>query len=589
MLKLLPLLFLGLSFQFMAQETILPKGLSPEEKELINHHSFSPSYQVKQISTPPTGSEIRTPGQWEEVQAVCITWTGFPSIHRQLVSAIQQECEVWIVCSDSNAVKTNITSNGGSLSNTRYFQLPYNSIWMRDYGPNSVYLEGVDDLVFVDWIYNRPRPNDDATSVGIGDQMNIPVYTMNTAPNDLVHTGGNFMADGFGRGFSSYLVDEENDAGSTYTISGHNSAAVSNLMNVYQGIDQYIKMTTLPYDDIHHIDMHMKLMNEEVLLVGQFPNNTSDGPQIELNLQYIQDNYTSVFGTPFKIVRVPMPPSTSGAFAPSANYRTYANNVIVNKTVIVPTYRTEYDTTALRIIQEVMPGYNVIGIDVDNSSANLIGQGGALHCITKEVATDDPLLISHQNHPDTDDSVNPYTITALIRHKSGIDNATLYYKTELSGTYSSVPMNFVSGNNWSANIPAQASGTRIWYYIHAESISGKQQVRPMTAPEGYFTFLVSNGSTNSLQELTTYISEPAFPNPTNGLTCIPINNLEKFDGSLVLYDQIGRKIKVIHEGHFITGPRKYFFDAADIPAGMYQLVLSTPNGKVSQNIGIGIK
>jgi agmatine deiminase len=589
MLKFLPLLFLGLSLHLSAQETILPKGLSPAEKELINNHSFSPSYQVKQITTPPTGSEIRTPGQWEEIQAVCITWTGFPSIHRQLVAAIQQECEVWIVCSDSNAVKTNITSNGGSLSNTRYFQLPYNSIWMRDYGPNSVYLEGVDELVFVDWIYNRPRPNDDATSVGIGLQMNIPVYTMNTAPNDLVHTGGNFMADGFGRGFSSYLVDEENDNGSTYTISGHNSSAVSNLMNVYQGIDQYIKMTTLPYDDIHHIDMHMKLMNEEVLLVGQFPAGSSDGPQIELNLQYIQDNYTSVFGTPFKIVRVPMPPSTSGAYAPNASYRTYANNVIVNKTVIVPTYREQYDTTALRIIQEVMPGYNVVGIDVDNSSANLIGQGGALHCITKEVATDDPLLISHQNHPDTDDSVNPYTITALIRHKSGIDNATLYYKTEMSGSYTSVPMNFVSGNNWSANIPAQVSGTRIWYYIHAESNSGKQQVRPMTAPEGYFTFLVSNGSTNSLQELNSFVTEPAFPNPTSGLTCIPVNNLEKFDGSLVLYDQLGRKIKVIHEGHFITGPRKYFFDAVDIPAGMYQLVLTTPNGKVSQNIGIGLK
>lgn len=39
----------------------------------------------------------------------------------------------------------------------------------------------------------------------------------------------------------------------------------------YLGLDRYIKMETLPYDDIHHIDMHMKLIDEETILVGQFP------------------------------------------------------------------------------------------------------------------------------------------------------------------------------------------------------------------------------------------------------------------------------------------------------------------------------
>ena len=37
--------------------------------------------------------------------------------------------------------------------------------------------------------------------------------------------------------------------------------------------------------------------------------NVSDGPQIEMNIQYIQDNFTSVYGTPYKIVRIPMVPS----------------------------------------------------------------------------------------------------------------------------------------------------------------------------------------------------------------------------------------------------------------------------------------
>lgn len=37
------------------------------------------------------------------------------------------------------------------------------------------------------------------------------------------------------------------------------------------GIDRYIKMDELPYDGIHHIDMHMKLLDEETLLVGEYP------------------------------------------------------------------------------------------------------------------------------------------------------------------------------------------------------------------------------------------------------------------------------------------------------------------------------
>ncbi|MFN9111360.1 MAG: hypothetical protein ACK5XN_14955, partial [Bacteroidota bacterium] len=56
-----------------AQKEILPKWMTEEEKAAI------PAYKVslleKEITTPPVGSEIRTPGQWEEVQAVCITWT----------------------------------------------------------------------------------------------------------------------------------------------------------------------------------------------------------------------------------------------------------------------------------------------------------------------------------------------------------------------------------------------------------------------------------------------------------------------------------------------------------------------------------
>jgi hypothetical protein len=68
-----------------------------------------------------------------------------------------------------------------------------------------------------------------------------------------------------------------------------------------------------------------------------------------------------------------------------------------------------------------------------------------------------------------------------------------------------------------------------------------------------------------------------------------VNNKNVFEGSLILYDQLGQLVKVIHDGSFIAGPRTYFFDAAGISSGMYQLVLTTPSGIITQKLGIGSK
>jgi agmatine deiminase len=429
--------------------------------------------------------------------------------------------------------------------------------------------------------------------IAVGEQMEIPVFSMTAAPNDLVNCGGNFMADGLGTGFASRLVVVENQ-GTGFSLSYKSEEDIDNLMNMYMGLHRYIKMTQLPYDGINHIDMHMKLLNEETLLVGEFPEGISDGPQLELNLQYVLDNFNSPFGTPYKVIRIPMVPSPNGLNWPGipfgdAFYRTYANGVFVNKTFIVPTYREEYDTIGLRILREAMPGYNVVGIDVDNSGTgnNLISAGGALHCITKDVASADPLWIAHQNHPNTTDFSNPHLIHASIRHKSGISNATLYYKTDLAGSYTSVPMTYnasLGEHNWSAQIPAQAVGTTIYYYIHAEAESGKTQVRPMPAPDGYFQFkIIGHANIESIEQLN---FTKIFPNPSSGLTCIATDFQRPFHGKMYLVNALGQEVATIFEGEFIGGDRKYFVDVENYPAGLYMIVLETEIGIVSKKLAV---
>ena len=128
----------------------------------------------------------------------------------------------------------------------------------RDYGPNTVYANDVEELYFIDWIYNRPRPKDDQVSQIVGDYMGVPVYSTTAAPTDMVHTGGNFMADGMHTGFSSKLVLNENDAPNQWGISNHDETAIDTIINNFMGIERYIKMEELVYDPIDHIDMHIK-------------------------------------------------------------------------------------------------------------------------------------------------------------------------------------------------------------------------------------------------------------------------------------------------------------------------------------------
>lgn len=527
--------------------------------------------QPNGITTPPA-SPIRTAAEWEEIQAITITWTTYQSVLRQIILAAQVECQVYIVCSDSNTVKNSLISNSIPLTNVHYIIAQYNSVWIRDYGQNTAYTNDVDSLILVDWIYNRPRPRDDTVPRSVAAAFSIPIYETTQYPNDLIHTGGNFMSDGLGTAFSSELVLDENPT--------KTQAEIDTIMNDFMGINRYVKMETLPYDGIHHIDMHLKLLDEQTLLVGQYPVGVADGPQIEANLQYILSTYMTPNGTPYRVVRIPQPPEQVSGDYPDqgGDYLTYANATFVNKTIIVPQYYTQYDTTALRIWREACPGYNVVGIN----SNTTISASGSLHCITHCVGTDDPLFISHFGLPNTTNTVTPYQVDARIQHRSGIALATMYWRTDTSQPYQSVPMTLTNAvlNTWTGFIPAQPVGTHIYYYIGATSVSGKSQVRPMPAPAAYFTFEVLG--LQSVVNSANAAFQPAFPNPSHGLTCVPLNMPTQDEGRLVLIDMTGREIMVIHEGTFVPGEKNYFLNSEGVAPGAYQLVLTTNNYHIAQ-------
>ena len=565
---------------------VLPRYLTEDEQRMMG--TYYQNYQFgtdRGIETAP-GGNLRCAAEWEEVQTLVITWTGqYNTIQSQIVDAAQEECRVLIACSDSNNVKNTLSNNGVPDVNLDFLEVPYNSIWIRDYGPNTMYKNDVDSLFVVDWIYNRPRPDDDVMPEQHAAWHNIPIYTTTQAPTDLVNTGGNWMSDGHGTAFASELILDENDAGNPYQVTVKNEADIDNIMTDFMGISRYIKMPVLPYDQIHHIDMHMKLLDEETLLVSEYPSGVADGPQIEANLQYVLTTFNSMFGTPYKVVRITVPPSTGGNYPDNGGYyRTYANNVFINKTVLLPTYRTEYDTTAIRTLEEALPGYNIVGIDVDNGGQNLIQLSGAIHCITHTIGVADPMLITHQPLDDTYDVTNPYVVVADIQHASGIASATMYWSTTAGGPYTSVAMTPGSGINWAANIPAQPAGTTVYYYVEGNANSGKTQVRPIVAPDGYWAFdILGLGGIDELNNITL---NDVFPNPASAITCIPVTAGSNIDGKITLRDVTGKVIQTIHDGTIPMGDSKYFFFAHEFAAGSYFVVIETAETSITKKVMI---
>jgi agmatine deiminase len=598
MKRLITLLFILSAWGTQAQQDseVLPRYATPQELDMMRQYDFGASANSRGLTTAPSEdySSLRTMAEWEEVEALTISWAFFFPILKQITLAAREECEVIILSEDvaeTEQYLSSINAGGPAISdftNITILDAEFNSIWMRDYAANTVYGNEIDDRILVDWIYNRPRPDDDASPAAVAEYMGIPLYCTTEDPNDLVNTGGNFMSDGQGTAFASELILEENEAGNPYDVSTKDEAQIDDIMGDWMGLSRYIKMTNLPNDLIHHIDMHMKLLDEETLLVSEYPQGLSDGPQIEANMQYVLSNFTSVFGTPYRLIRNPVPPD--GTQYPllgqnNASYNTYSNAVFVNKTVILPTYYEEYDTTAIRIWEESLPGYNIVGIDCDDQGSDIISLSGAIHCITHSVGVEDPLLIVHQALPDSDDDQNAYPVVAEIRHRSGISSAALHWRLEGDTDYSVVNMTAADGDNWEAAIPAQAFGSTIEYYIQATAVSGKEQVRPMPAPEGYWSFDVLTQLVG-VDQLAFADFQAIFPNPASAITCVPLNFKVNTEGSIRLLDMMGREIQVLHSGEIKSGDQKFFFDAAPLAQGTYVVEVNTTYGRMNQLVAV---
>ena len=125
------------------EDRILPKGFAPWELDMSRPLDGQFGTLSRGIPTPPPGSNLRTAAEWEEIEVLTITWEGFSCILKQIAAAASEECRVVIFSEEPNQTTSYLTggSCGGPLSmdSIEVVDVPTNSIWIRDYGANTVY------------------------------------------------------------------------------------------------------------------------------------------------------------------------------------------------------------------------------------------------------------------------------------------------------------------------------------------------------------------------------------------------------------------------------------------------------------------
>ena len=101
MKQIITISFLLFSYFCYSQSAAPTHRMEPAEKQLMPDYLRQiQNNSVNGITTPPV-SPVRASAEWEEIDALMITWTSYTSILKEIVRAAQLETKVLIVCTDS--------------------------------------------------------------------------------------------------------------------------------------------------------------------------------------------------------------------------------------------------------------------------------------------------------------------------------------------------------------------------------------------------------------------------------------------------------------------------------------------------------
>jgi len=197
----------------------------------------------------------------------------------------------------------------------------------------------------------------------------------------------------------------------------------------------------------------------------------------------------------------------------------------------------------------------------------------------KEVGVSEPVWISHANMDSIQITADSIGIGAVIKTKSGIASASIYWTTDTTSGFIPAAMQFVNADSAVGYIPPQLDSTIVYYYVSATSNSGRRVTKPLVAPEGFYKFIVENSVTDisEFSQPEEFILYQNYPNPFNPTTKIKFSvpNVETGHASslqivtIKVYDVLGNEIATLVNDEKPAGEYEVEFQSKQLTSGIY--------------------
>lgn len=334
--------------------------------------------------------EVRLPAEWEPQDGVLLAWPHANSDWRETLStvepvfveiarAISRCARVLIVVPSVEPVRKRLRQAGADLDRISLFQLPGNDTWSRDFGPITVLEDGrpvLLDFGFNGWglkfaadLDNRiTRALTDLGAFG-GHEVRVP---------GLILEGGSIESDGAGTILttSRCLLSPNRNPHLDRRGIEHQLQALLGATRIL-----WLEHGCLAGDDTDsHIDTLARLCPEDTIAYVRCDDPKDEHYHELLAMEAELRAFRTVAGEPYRLAPLPWP---GACYGPDGHRlpATYANFLVINGAVLVPTYGLPQDGAALETIARIFPNSQVLGIDC----LPLIAQHGSLHCVTMQI------------------------------------------------------------------------------------------------------------------------------------------------------------------------------------------------------------
>ncbi|MDE2148723.1 MAG: agmatine deiminase family protein [Gammaproteobacteria bacterium] len=339
----------------------------------------------------------RLPAEWAPQAAVLLTW---PRADGDFADALSEVVDnftrltltiarfepVWIsTADDPAALRCRLLDAGVPESRLRLWQVPNDDVWTRDHGPVTVFENGAPlhlDFRFNGWGGKFPHARDDALTARLAQLGALPFPLRRV---DFVLEGGAIETDGAGT-----LLSMQRCLFHHSRNPGLDRSRIASVLREQLGCTRLLWLTRgdlLGDDTDGHIDTLARFC-DPATIAYQACDDRDDPHFAELAAMRRElEALRRADGAPYALIPLPLPRSlhdAGGRRLPAG----YANFLILNGAVLLPTYTDPADAVAAERLRPAFPGREIVGVDC----RALIRQSGSLHCVSMQIPSSQAVI-----------------------------------------------------------------------------------------------------------------------------------------------------------------------------------------------------